>query len=44
MCKVCSCGTVLVEYMYYSQTSLIRVAWDQGVFVTKKMPITKYCI
>ena len=25
----------------YSKTSLIRAAWDQGVSVTKKMPVTE---
>ena len=27
--------------IYYSKTSLIRAAWDQGVSVSKKMPITE---
>jgi len=28
------------SYETYSKTSLIRAAWDQGVSVTKKMPVT----
>ena len=41
------CHSILQCIIVYSKTSPIRVAWDQGVSVTKKMPITEkyvYCV